>query len=338
MSLIFNSIVQFEIQPERTKRRVKRDDLDTLMEVWTGPSDQEDIFVPTIGTVHPQFNLMTVIDTSVKRMPASVSEVTIDYHGKLDSSGQSQYTSVPNINQYWSEGEVSYQINSSVSLTIQGSAPGLYSTIIQVGVMTYSHRYTGRCCEIVYLTNRRPTGNPTNLGLSNEFLGFTNEWDLLSGFQPGAKITGGGQPIKKLTCTDVKIEDRADGWYRVTETYQSRQFAQATIAAPSSGSIAVKPTQPGTAAVINAGGSSGGSTAGSATNTFQHYYGQQPTVSDPNTQPNQYDTAQATGMDPTTVAAANNLGTPVAPLVISQSSVAANLASGTSVDSLALDY
>jgi hypothetical protein len=274
-------------------------------------------------------------------MPASVSEVTINYQGKLDSSGQSQYTSVPTVNQYWAEGEVSYQINSSISLTIQGSTPGSYSTITQTGVASYSHRYTGRCCEIVYLTNRRPTGNPTDLGLSNEFLGFTNEWELFSGFQPGAKITGGGLPIKKLTCTDVKIDDRADGWYRVIETYQSRQFAQATIAAPSGGSgIAVKPTQPGTA-VINAGSASGGSTQGSATNTFQHYYGQQPPTSDPNTQPNQYDTAQATGMDPTTVTAgnaANDLGSPVAPLVISQSSVAANLASGTSVDSLALDY
>jgi hypothetical protein len=222
MALIFNSITQFVQQPERTKRRVKRDDLDTLTEVWTGPSDQEDIFVPPVGSVHPQFNLMTVIDTSIKRMPASVSEVTINYQGKLDSSGSGAYTSVPEASTHWAEGEVSYQRAAGTS--IPGMPGSGFGVITAPGVATYSRRYTGRCVDITYLTNRRPTGNPTNIGLANDYLGFINEWEILTGFQGGATISGSSTTIKQMTCTDVKVEARADGWYRVTETYQSRQF------------------------------------------------------------------------------------------------------------------
>jgi hypothetical protein len=222
MSLIFNSITQFEIQPERTKKRAKRDDLDTLSEVWVGPSALEDTFVPAIGTVHHDFSLMTVIASSIKRLPMYVSEVTIEYHGKLDNYGTTQYTSVPTISQHWAEGEVS-----------MGS-----------GGTTISRRYTGRCVQIDYLTNRRPTGNPTNIGLAQEFLGFTNVWDQVTSFGSSATIIG--PPIKKLSCTDVKIDDKADGWYRVTETYQSRMYPGVSISGapgtptPPAGPIATK--------------------------------------------------------------------------------------------------
>jgi hypothetical protein len=205
MALIFNSITQFEIQPERTKRRVKRDDLDTLSEVWTGPSALEDTFVPPIGTVHPDFALMTVISTSIKRLPMYVSEVTLQYQGKLDNSGAAQYTSVPAISQYWAEGEVA----------------------MGAGGTTISRRYSGRCVQIGYLTNRRPSGNPTNIGLANEFLGFTNVWDQVTSFGPSPVTIA--PPIQKLSCTDVKVEDKADGWYRVTETYQSRMYPGESI-------------------------------------------------------------------------------------------------------------
>jgi hypothetical protein len=205
MALIFNSVTQFEIQPERTKKRVKRDDLDTLTEVWTGPSALEDSFVPVIGTAHPDFSMMTVISTAIKRLPMYVSEVTIEYHGKLDNYGAAQYTSVPTISQYWAEGEVSL-----------GS-----------GGTTISRRYSGRCVQIGYLTNRRPSGNPSNIGAAQEFLGFTNVWDQVTSFGPSSVIIA--DPIKKLSCTDVKVDDKADGWYRVTETYQSRMYPGESI-------------------------------------------------------------------------------------------------------------
>jgi len=205
MALIFNSVTQFEIQPERTKKRVKRDDLDTLSEVWTGPSSMEDTFVPVIGTAHPDFSLMTVISTSVKRLPMYVSEVTLQYQGKLDNSGARQYTSVPAISQYWAEGEVA----------------------MGAGGTTISRRYSGRCVQIGYLTNRRPSGNPSNIGAAQEFLGFTNVWDQVTSFGASSVIIA--DPIKKLSCTDVKVEDKADGWYRVTETYQSRMYPGESI-------------------------------------------------------------------------------------------------------------
>jgi hypothetical protein len=215
MALIFNSVTEFVIQPERTKKRVKRDDLDTLTEVWVGPSDLEDTFVPAIGNQHQDFSLMTVISSSIKRLPMYVSEVTIEYQGKLEGGGSIQYTSVPTISQYWAEGEVA-----------MGS-----------GGTTISRRYTGRCVQIDYLTNRRPSGNPSNIGLAKEFLGFTNVWDQTTSF--GASNVIIRAPIEKLSCTDVRVEDKADGWYRVTETYQSRMYPGESIQGDSKGSISV---------------------------------------------------------------------------------------------------
>jgi hypothetical protein len=212
---IFNSISRFELQPERTKRRVKRDDLDTLSEVWVGPSGLEETFVPAIGTVHRDYSLMTVISSSVKRMPAGVSEVSIDYQGKLDNSGASQYTSVPSISQYWAEGEVS-----------MGS-----------GGTTISRRYSGRCAQIDYITNRRPTGNPTEIGSAKEFLGFTNVWDQVTSFGASAVLIA--PPIQKMSCTDVKVEDQANGWYRVTEVYQSKMYPGESISGAPSGPIPI---------------------------------------------------------------------------------------------------
>jgi hypothetical protein len=246
MAIIFNSITQFERQPERTKKRVKRDDLDTLTEVWVGPSVYEDTFVPVVGARHPDFNLMTVISTSIKRLPASVSEITINYQGKLDSAGAINYTSLPTISLSWMEGEVSYQ-SFYTPPPVQGVV------VAQGGVNTYSRRYTGRCCQVAYITTRRPTGNPTNIGLANDFLGFTNIWEVLSSFQTGSSVPSlQGPPIQQMVCTDVRVEDKADGWYRVTESYQSRQFPGPAVRAPASGFIA-NITAPWTKAEAGAG-------------------------------------------------------------------------------------
>jgi hypothetical protein len=299
MPILFNSVSQFEIQPERTKRRVKRDDLDTLTEIWTGPSDQEDTFVPLNGSVHPQYNLMTVLDTSIKRLPGSVSEVTIDYQGKLDGGGNSNYTSKPTIGLSWAEGEVSYQV----------AATG--------GTATFSRRYTGRSCIVAYISNRRPTGNPSNLGLSKEFLGFTNVWEIQTGFQAGAS-TSQGPPIEQLTCTDVKVEDRADSWYRVTETYQSRQFPGA-VSTPL-GAFVVSTQLAG-----NWNPSASSSSAPATQAGMQAAYGSLPS----NTTPAGKDIAQSTGVDPGWV---DIQGTPLGQAVGSGNAV--QLADG----SHALDY
>src|SRR5260370_20650335 len=202
MGIVLKRITQFVQQPERTKRRVKRDDLDTLTEVWVGASYAEDYFVPRIGAAHAESNLMTVIDTSIKRMAAGVAEVTINYHGKLDNSGTSGYTGVPDISQSWMEGEVSYS----------------------QGGFTYSRRYTGRCCQISYITNRRPTGHPTNIGLSKAFLVFTHVWEIATGFTPGGGSGGTRTPTSKITCPDSKVEEKADGWDRALQSAPNWRF------------------------------------------------------------------------------------------------------------------
>jgi hypothetical protein len=270
MPIIFNSVTQFEIQPERTKRRVKRDDLDTLSEVWVGPTVFEDAFTPSVGAAHPEANLMTVINTSIKRMPAGVSEVTINYQGKLDNSGTNGYTSVPTISESWMEGEVSFS---------DGGA-------------TYSLRYTGRCCEVSYITNRRPTGNPTNIGLSKEFLGFTNVWQVLTGLTPGGS-SGTGAPIEQIACTDVKVEDKADSWYRVSETYQSRMFPGNYQGTNPGGIISMKTTLGFGPASTSAAVS--GQTTGAA-NAAASYSGASLSSSTPGTA--EYDTYLATSIDP----------------------------------------
>jgi len=209
--IIFSSVTSFVLSPGKTKRRVKRDDLDTLSEVWTGPAGAEDGFIPQIGTKHRLYSLMTLIDASTKQLPGLVVEVTLNYHGKLDNTGTSSYTSVPTISRYWAEGEVGYQS----------------------GVATMARRYTGRCVTIAYITNRPPSGNPTNIGLAGEFMGFRNVWDQVvnQGLPPlpGSTITTQLEPIEQMACTDVRTEDTADGWYKVTENYQSRMFPGETI-------------------------------------------------------------------------------------------------------------
>lgn len=200
--LIFSTVAQFVLQPERTKVVTKRDNLDTLAEVYTGPAGGEDSFIPAIGSQHPNYNLMTLISGNTKQMPALVVEVTLNYQGKLANSGTGRYTSVPTISRYWQEGEIGYE----------------------EGYYTYSHRYTGRCVTINYITNNIPSGNESNLGLAKEFLGFTNEWKQLVSINPGGGFTVSQLPIKKMTCTDVRIEDQGDGWFKVTETYMSRMF------------------------------------------------------------------------------------------------------------------
>jgi hypothetical protein len=245
MALIFNSITQFVIQPERTKKRVKRDELDTLTEVWVGPIGAEDSFIPPFGSRHSAYTLMTLMDSAVKEMPALVAEVTLTYQGKLDNAGGTGYTSVPTINRYWSEGEVSYQVNSSAGYTIFAAGIG-YETISQPGVASYSRRYTGRCVEIAYITNRLPSGFATQLGAARGSLGFLNVWDTFSGFSAGTRISGAGMPFEQIVCTDVKVQDLATGWYKVTETYQSRMF----------------PGDPGIPISTSAGTGTGGNTLG----------------------------------------------------------------------------
>lgn len=224
IGIITNTITWFELQPERTKHRVKRDDLDTLTEIYVGPSAYEDLFVPVVGSQHANYTLMRVINTSVKRLPAAMTEITVNYQGKL-ANGAS-YTSVPTVSKNWMEGEVSYQTNGlqggSQAINFAGTTKYLNTTI--GGLVTWTRRYTGRCVALEYITNQVPTGEPTRAGEALGFLGFENIWDTISGISIGVALYGGGGVVSKMTCTDVRVEDRADGWYKVTETYQSRMF------------------------------------------------------------------------------------------------------------------
>lgn len=212
--LIFSSVTSFVLQPQRTKRRVKRDDLDTLDEVYTGPAGGEDTFIPDIGTRHPTYNLMTFLSADVRQQPGLVVEVTLHYQGKLINVNTETYTSVPTISRYWQESEVSYTTTQ----------------------FTKSHHYTGRCCTISFITNKIPSGSPTNIGLATEFLGFTNEWEIITSYNLNPQSY---QPTLKrqMTCSDVRTEDRGDGWYRVTETYMSRLFPGDAVVNPSATSV-----------------------------------------------------------------------------------------------------
>jgi hypothetical protein len=204
--LIFNSVTSFVLQPQKTKQIVKRNDLDKLLEVYVGPAGGEDAFIPQIGAHHHQYNLMRFIGAETRQMPGLVVEVSLHYQGKLIHSGSGTYTSVPTINRYFLDGEISYQ----------------------EGQYTYSLRYTGRCVQMSFITNLVPNGNPTYLGLAKGYSGIENQWSMVT--EDNLSIPASGETIKtglpyeRMDCTDVRIEDDADGWYKITETYQTRMY------------------------------------------------------------------------------------------------------------------
>jgi len=202
--LIFNTVTQFILQAQKTKQVVKRNDLDKLTEVWVGPAGGEDAFIPAIGAQHSQYNLMRLAAADSRQMPGLVVEVSLHYQGKLENSGSGTYTSVPTINRYFLDGELSYQ---------EGSA-------------TYSLRYTGRCVELNFITNLVPNGNPTYLGLATGYSGIQNQWEMVTeqNLSTSGETIGTGAPYSRMDCTDVRIEDSADGWYKITETYQTRMY------------------------------------------------------------------------------------------------------------------
>jgi hypothetical protein len=221
--VLFSSITAFVEQVNRQKRWEKRDMLDTLIRIYTGPTEQVDGFKPANGSPDAQYNLMTVLRATDKDLGhgRGVSEVTVEYQGKLTSG--SRYTSTPTISTSWSEGEVSY----SQASVLQNGAPVTYS---------YSHRYTGRNVTIAYITNFRPSGEPTNLGIAKGYMGFSNQFDILSGISYSVGVSS-GSPISDMRCTDVRVEDLADGWFRVTETYQSRMFPGDASGSPLAGKM-----------------------------------------------------------------------------------------------------
>lgn len=199
---IFNSVATYILQATRTKRSVKRNELDMLTEVWVGPSGHEDSWIGLVGHKHHDYNVMTVISSDVRRLPGLVSEVTVTYQGKLANVSGGTYVSPPTLDKYWQEGEVSFMSGSPAR--------------------TINRRYTGYCVDVSYITNKVPSGKPTGIGTHNHYLGFENIFDIQMGVQQGISASGG--VIQQMCCTNVNIHDRGDGWYEVKETYQSRMF------------------------------------------------------------------------------------------------------------------
>lgn len=223
--VLFSSITQFVEQVNRQKKWQKRDTLDTLVRIYIGPTEQVDSFKPANGSPDAQYNLMTVLSATDRDLGhgRGVSEVTVTYQGKLTNG--SYYSSTPTISTSWSDGEVSYTQSGT---TWPAGAPVQYS---------YSHRYTGRNVTIAYITNSRPSGEPTNLGKAKGYLGFDNEFDILTAVNYSAPSGASSGYFQDMRCTDVRIQDLADGWFRVTETYQSRLFPTNAQGSPIAGKI-----------------------------------------------------------------------------------------------------
>jgi hypothetical protein len=118
-------------------------------------------------------------------------------------------------------------VSYSQASVLSNGAPVTYS---------YSHRYTGRNVTMAYVTNFRPSGEPTNLGIAKGYMGFSNQFDILSGISYSVGVSS-GSPISDIRCTNVAVQDLADGWFRVTETYQSRMFPGDAQGAPLAGKM-----------------------------------------------------------------------------------------------------
>jgi hypothetical protein len=220
--VLFSSVTAFVEQVGRQKSWEKRDTLDTLTRIYTGPTALLDKFTPVNGARDAQYSLMTVLSAKSKDLGQGigVSELTVNYHGKLANG--TAYMSVPTISTSWSEGEVGW-----TSAVMGGeSQPGF---TISSGTVKWTHRYTGRNVVLAYITNYRPSGNPTLAGTAKGYMGFTNEADYLVSFSSSIEATAAYAP--NMLCSDLRIEDVADGWFKVTETYQSR-YLPASISIP----------------------------------------------------------------------------------------------------------
>lgn len=181
--MIFSTVTQFVEQVGR-RRIDKYGDLDQLLCVYIGPSDQVGSFVPNIDSAHPEYPLMFVTDSQVTWHEALVSEVSVTFTGKVLTSGQTQYISPPITSENVVQGSrdfVSAWSHSIGTQLLYAPTEGQVYTLLQpvelfnCGTQTLTVRYFGTQCSVKYQAYPRPTDfKYASLGLSRV------KWSVIS--------------------------------------------------------------------------------------------------------------------------------------------------------------
>ena len=96
MAVFFNSISEFIEAINRRTTRDKKNTLDRITCIFTGPKDGSVAFLPANGTPHPEYPLMLCEKADILAMAGEVAEVQVYYIGKLAGSPTGIYATAPN--------------------------------------------------------------------------------------------------------------------------------------------------------------------------------------------------------------------------------------------------
>lgn len=232
--MIFSTITQFVEQVGR--RKVARyGDLDQLVCVYIGPSDQASDFEPLVESAHPDYPLMFVTDTQVIAREALTAEVSVTYQGKITYSGQSSYITPPITSESPVQGSRDFQQSFMTVRTPATTGTGAGAgTIIPAnydyGTQVMTVRYIGTQCSIRYQTYPRPTSlHYSSLGLGRV------KWSVLSRTIGARTVAASGvlydiaqaainqmqiPPIPPLFAANLGISIEQQGkWYTCSEVY-----------------------------------------------------------------------------------------------------------------------
>lgn len=278
MAVFYNGVRAFIESVGRRTTNDKRNTLDRISTIWTGPSSGALAFKPANGTPHPEFPLMYCEKSNILAMAGLVAEIRIDYIGKIEGSPSGVYRTVPDINTARHWGQLSWTVydhfavnqtaagaqqiiqelsspavpavpptyNSDGTISTPGVdaipavyvptyGPGGTAPVVSVYFVSYawSARYLAKAVTFKYLTNQRPLP-----GFGGNFSGQAEPYlgtESLQQWRTGITTSTDGNGIVTSTPTfendlvDLQVTDLDNGWFEVSEVYQTVGFVTSSI-------------------------------------------------------------------------------------------------------------
>jgi hypothetical protein len=222
MPVIFNSISEFVEAIGRRTTADKRNTLDRITCIFTGPSALALGFLPANGTPHPSFPLMYCERSSILAMAALVAEVQVSYIGKLVGSPSGIYRTAPDINRSRHLGSISYSTTQSLSA-------------VMLATTSWVVRFVARGVSFRYLTNQNlpPDFDGYFATEAAPYLGVENVESFRAGlsYATGAPSSGYMQSslIYQPDLVDLSVDDQDNGWFFVTESYMTNAYVNTAI-------------------------------------------------------------------------------------------------------------
>ena len=223
MAVFFNSVSSFVEAVGRRTTNDKRNTLDRITTIWTGPSAGALAFTPANGTPHPEFPLMLCEKSSILAMAGLVAEVRVDYIGKLaGGSDTGIYRTTPDINRSRHLGSISYSTTASLS-------------DILLATTSWVVRFTAKSVSFRYLTNEvlDPDFDGYFVSEATPYLGVENVVAFRAGLSYATGAPSSGYVQSTLTYENVldslNVEDQDNGWYTVTENFITQAYIDTEV-------------------------------------------------------------------------------------------------------------